>query len=319
MLLSPDIFVQHTYVSSRPWMLVSTQGKWDFISRKGSGDASLVTLVKLLIIDEIHLLCEDRGAVIEVVVARTLRQVETSQTLIRLVGLSATLPNYEDVAHFLHVYPYRGLFYFDDQFRPVPLRMSFYGVRGSNCRVQKANMNAACYELFLKRVKRGEQSNSALSEYLGRVVRSSALDLDATEMIRCEPQTRQLASTNCGRTASLFYIRFSTAAMVRDTLELTTMLPQIFCVLNEASDFVVMNVRDEEGGELNNLKGSFCRVPIRRAGNVDSDVPANVNALLQGYISRHLPVCHSLASDMNFIRQNAGRLVRYLFEILLRQ
>lgn len=56
-------------------MLVSTPEKWDVISRKGSGDATLVKLVKLLIIDEIHLLHEDRGAVIEVLVARTLRQV----------------------------------------------------------------------------------------------------------------------------------------------------------------------------------------------------------------------------------------------------
>ncbi|KAF8563042.1 hypothetical protein P879_08608 [Paragonimus westermani] len=406
-------------------MLVSTPEKWDVISRKGSGDATLVTLVKLLIIDEIHLLHEDRCAVIEVLVARTLRQVETSQTLIRLVGLSATLPNYEDVAHLLHVSPYHGLFYFDDRFRPVLLRMSFYGVRGSNRRVQEANMSAACYELLLEQVKRVEQrlfadehirtlvctatlawgvnlpahaviikgtrvykaeksdfveldildvlqifgrvgrpqfdtksvasvitsidkldhylrlitnqhpienslmsnlndrldaeSDSALSDYLSRVVRSSTLDLDASEMIRYEPQTGRLASTDRGRTASLFYIRFFAAAMVRDTLEPTTMLPQLFSVLSEASEFVAMKVRDEASGELNNLKGSFCHVPIQKAGNVDSDVPAKVNALLQGYISRHSPVCHPLASDMNYIHQKAGRLARYLFEISLRQ
>lgn len=57
--------------------------------------------MKLLIIDEVHLLHEDRGAVIESIVARTLRQVESSQSLIRIVGLSATLPNYVDVADFL--------------------------------------------------------------------------------------------------------------------------------------------------------------------------------------------------------------------------
>jgi hypothetical protein len=32
------------------------------------------------------------------IVARTLRQVESSQSLIRIVGLSATLPNYRDVS-----------------------------------------------------------------------------------------------------------------------------------------------------------------------------------------------------------------------------
>lgn len=48
-------------------------------------------------------------------------QVEMSQTGIRIVGLSATLPNYVDVARFLRVNPYKGLFYFDGRFRPVPL------------------------------------------------------------------------------------------------------------------------------------------------------------------------------------------------------
>lgn len=57
--------------------------------------------VKLLIIDEVHLLNDERGAVIETIVARTIRQVESSQSMIRIVGLSATLPNFIDVAEFL--------------------------------------------------------------------------------------------------------------------------------------------------------------------------------------------------------------------------
>ena len=44
-----------------------------------------------------HLLHGDRGPVVEALVARTLRMVESSQTVIRVVGLSATLPNYIDV------------------------------------------------------------------------------------------------------------------------------------------------------------------------------------------------------------------------------
>lgn len=39
------------------------------------GDIALTNLVKLLIIDEVHLLHGDRGPVVEAVVARTLRQV----------------------------------------------------------------------------------------------------------------------------------------------------------------------------------------------------------------------------------------------------
>lgn len=64
-------------------------------------DSRSMQRLKLLIIDEVHLLNEERGAVIETIVARTLRQVESSQSVIRIVGLSATLPNYIDVADFL--------------------------------------------------------------------------------------------------------------------------------------------------------------------------------------------------------------------------
>lgn len=60
--------------------------------------------------DEIHLLNEDRGPVLEAIVARTLRQGEVdSSHQVRLVGLSATLPNYKDVANFLQVDLREGL------------------------------------------------------------------------------------------------------------------------------------------------------------------------------------------------------------------
>ena len=67
-------------------------------------------MVSLIIIDEIHLLADDRGAVIETIVARTQRYVESSQKLVRLVGLSATLPNYLDVASFLRVNNSTGVY-----------------------------------------------------------------------------------------------------------------------------------------------------------------------------------------------------------------
>lgn len=57
-------------------MIVTTPEKWDVITRKSS-DMSLSMLVKLLIIDEVHLLNDERGPVIEALVARTLRQVSS--------------------------------------------------------------------------------------------------------------------------------------------------------------------------------------------------------------------------------------------------
>lgn len=108
--------------------------------------------VRLLILDEVHLLHDDRGAVLEALVARTLRQVESSQSMIRIVGLSATLPNFIDVAAFLRVNPYRGLFFFDDGFRPVPLGQTFIGVKGGDMRsaTVRERMNQAMFDKILE-------------------------------------------------------------------------------------------------------------------------------------------------------------------------
>ncbi|KAG1665183.1 Activating signal cointegrator 1 complex subunit 3 [Nymphon striatum] len=138
-------------------MLVTTPEKWDVVTRKSTGDVGLTQLVKLLILDEVHLLHGDRGPVLEALVARTIRQVETTQSMIRLVGLSATLPNYIDVASFLHVNPQVGLFYFDGRFRPVPLGQTFIGVKALQKFKQMQEMDEVCYEKCLKLVKEGHQ------------------------------------------------------------------------------------------------------------------------------------------------------------------
>ncbi|NWY38711.1 ASCC3 protein, partial [Sylvia atricapilla] len=141
----------------RTQMLVTTPEKWDVVTRKSVGDVALSQLVKLLILDEVHLLHEDRGPVLESIVARTLRQVESTQSMIRILGLSATLPNYLDVATFLHVNPYIGLFYFDGRFRPVPLGQTFIGIKTTNKAQQLNHMDEVCYESVLKQIMAGHQ------------------------------------------------------------------------------------------------------------------------------------------------------------------
>jgi antiviral helicase SLH1 len=81
---------------SETQIIITTPEKWDVVTRKPTGEGELASVsrncclpqhpvlttlnrfeqkVKLLIIDEVHLLNEDRGAVIETIVARTLRLV----------------------------------------------------------------------------------------------------------------------------------------------------------------------------------------------------------------------------------------------------
>ena len=114
--------IQDTHV------MVTTPEKWDVITRKSDG---ISTKLRLLILDEIHLLNDDRGPVIECIVARTLRNIERNQMGVRILGLSATLPNPKDVAQFIRVND-EGFFYFDARYRPIPLGMKFVGIKDSS-------------------------------------------------------------------------------------------------------------------------------------------------------------------------------------------
>ena len=83
--------------------------------------------------------------------------MESSQKLIRIVGLSATLPNYLDVARFLRVNLYKGLFYFDGRFRPVPLSQTFIGIKTPNILHQLRDMDRTCYDKVLNNIRNGYQ------------------------------------------------------------------------------------------------------------------------------------------------------------------
>ena len=83
-------------------VIVTTPEKWDVITRKG-GDNSLVEKVKLLILDEVHLLASDRGNVIESITARTLRQVLS--ILLPMSFRSSQLKSLFDLSDFLQRFP----------------------------------------------------------------------------------------------------------------------------------------------------------------------------------------------------------------------
>ena len=90
--------------------------------------------------------------------------------MIRVVGLSATLPNYKDVATFLGVNHDTGLFYFDASYRPVPLEMQFVGVTEKNLFAQKGIMDEVCYE------KVSSCSPPVLTDLAGAIYTASAHD-----------------------------------------------------------------------------------------------------------------------------------------------
>ena len=74
-------------------MIVTTPEKWDVISRK-CRDNEVTDRLTLMIVDEIHLLGDSRGPILESIITRSLNIKNNSGNKVRLIGLSATLPNY---------------------------------------------------------------------------------------------------------------------------------------------------------------------------------------------------------------------------------
>ncbi|KAK2463930.1 hypothetical protein APHAL10511_004102 [Amanita phalloides] len=140
---------------SETQIIVQTPEKWDAITRK-STDLGYTNLVWLIIIDEIHFLHDERGPVLEAIIARTIRKLEQTNEYVRLVGLSATLPNYEDVATFLRVDEKKGLFYFDAPYRPCGLRQQFISITEKKAIKRYQVMNEVLYEKVLDQAGRNQ-------------------------------------------------------------------------------------------------------------------------------------------------------------------
>ncbi len=98
-------------------ILVMTPEKLDSATRKhDSRRYDFVTEVDVCVIDEVHLLDADRrGSVLEVTISRLRRLCDP-----RIVALSATMPNVDDVAAWLDAPP-ETTFEFDEEYRPVEL------------------------------------------------------------------------------------------------------------------------------------------------------------------------------------------------------
>ncbi|KAH9247473.1 hypothetical protein BASA83_008637 [Batrachochytrium salamandrivorans] len=190
---------------SETQIIVTTPEKWDIITRKAT-DRSYTNLVRLIIIDEIHLLHDERGPVLEAIVARTLRQIQQSQDLVRLVGLSATLPNYADVATFLRVDPVSGVFFFDNGFRPCPLNQQYVGINEKKAIKRLTLMNEIAYEKVLEGVEKDDQvlifcHSRKETAKTAKIIRDMAIANDTVGSILKDDRARreilQSESENC--------------------------------------------------------------------------------------------------------------------------
>ncbi|KAI9356548.1 Sec63 Brl domain-containing protein [Zopfochytrium polystomum] len=180
-------------------IIVTTPEKWDIITRKAT-DRSYTSLVRLIIIDEIHLLHDERGPVLESIVSRTIRTMEQTQDPVRIVALSATLPNFVDVATFLRVDPNHGLFFFDNSYRPCPLKQQYIGITEKKAVKRFQLMDELTYERCMEEVGKNQvlvfchsRKDTAKT---GRAIRDMAMEKDTIgQIIKQDALSREILQT----------------------------------------------------------------------------------------------------------------------------
>jgi len=128
--------------------LITTPEKWDGISRSWQ-NRSYVKDVGLIIMDEIHLLGQDRGPVLEVIVSRMNYISQQTKAQIRMCGLSTALANGVDVANWFGVKA-QYFFNFKPAVRPCPIEIHFDGFSEKHYCPRMATMNKPAYNAIKK-------------------------------------------------------------------------------------------------------------------------------------------------------------------------
>ncbi|KAF6139782.1 hypothetical protein GIB67_042345 [Kingdonia uniflora] len=154
-----------------------------------------------------------------------------------------------------------------------------------------------------------------LEDQRADLIHSAATILDKNNLVKYDSKSGYFQATDLGRIASFYYITHGTIATYNEHLKPTMGDIELCQLFSLSEEFKYVTVRQDEKMELAKL---LERVPIPIKENLD-EPSAKINVLLQAYISQLKLEGFSLTSDMVFITQSAGRLLRALFEIILKR
>uniref|UniRef100_A0A6P6Y7D9 Activating signal cointegrator 1 complex subunit 3-like n=1 Tax=Dermatophagoides pteronyssinus TaxID=6956 RepID=A0A6P6Y7D9_DERPT len=161
-------------------------------------NAQLLTSIRLVILDEIHIVGQDRGHVIESIVNAIKRHNRSGPAKVRLVVLSATLPNYKAVGSWLDV-PQSSIFHFDDSYRSVSLQRFLYGISDSLRDKAAASVkNQLVFEESLLSIKQKKQVLCFVFSRQGTVCLANEL----LSRYKSNSLTSLLVNSNTSRTLS---------------------------------------------------------------------------------------------------------------------
>ncbi|KAG5462684.1 MAG: Sec63 Brl domain-containing protein, partial [Olpidium bornovanus] len=147
------------------------------------------------------------------------------------------------------------------------------------------------------------------------LVHSAATVLEKCGLVKYDRRTGKLQGTELGRIASHYYITHHSMATYHQHLRPHMGFIELFRIFSLSDEFKYIPVREEEKLELAKL---LERVPIPVKESVEEPT-AKINVLLQSYISHLKLEGFALVSDMVYVTQSAGRILRAVFEICLKR
>ncbi|KAL6950248.1 hypothetical protein ACO0QE_000924 [Hanseniaspora vineae] len=124
--LTSDTSEPDAEVLGRSCILVTTPEKWDLLTRKWTEYKNTFDMLRLCMVDEIHTLKDMRGPVLEAVLTRMNRLCPN----MKIIAVSATIPNISDIATWLRDYQTneQALFLeYDESYRAVQLEKHVIG------------------------------------------------------------------------------------------------------------------------------------------------------------------------------------------------
>ena len=147
------------------------------------------------------------------------------------------------------------------------------------------------------------------------LIHTAATQLDKAGLCRYDRRSGHLQATDLGRIASQYYISHGTVKAFNEHLKPTMGDIELCRLFALAEEFKYVSVREEEKLELAKLAE---RVPIPVKESIEEPT-AKINILLQAYISGMKLEGFALMADMVYVTQSAGRILRCIFEIVLKR
>ena len=177
--------------------------------------------------------------------------------------------------------------------------------------------NPTAYGISLK------ERSEGLDEHLRGLVITAATQLRSTGMVAFERahEDGAMRSRSVGRIASAYYISHGTIGMYGERMNPSMSFESLLEMACESSEFSHLRVRPEELTDLDRLE-EWCG-QLKRSKRLDATTAAGKAYILtQAHISRAAEMqgglggCFTLSSDLHYISQNMGRILRAIFEIV---